>query len=82
VTVAADIVLYLVQQLVDEPDEVRVEESDSDDGVLHLRLHVAEGDRGQVIGRGGRMVQSLRTIARAAGARDDRRVMLEIAETP
>jgi len=82
VTAAADIVLYLVQQLVDEPADVRVEESDGDDGVLHLRLYVAEGDRGQVIGRGGRMVQALRTIARAAGARDERRVMLEIADTP
>ena len=77
----ADLVLYLARQLVDEPDAVRVEEADGPDGDLVLRLYVAEGDRGQVIGRGGRMVQALRTIARAAGARDERRVMLEIADT-
>ncbi len=76
----ADLVLHLAQQLVDEPEAVRVDVSDSDEGELVLRLHVAEGDRGQVIGRGGRTVQALRTIARAAGARDSRRVSLEIVE--
>jgi uncharacterized protein len=79
-TAAADIVLYLAQQLVDAPGEVRIEETDGEDGTLQLRLHVAEADLGQVIGRGGRMVQALRTIARAAGARDQRRVMLEIVD--
>ena len=77
----ADLVLYLARQLVDEPDAVRIEEEEGEGGDLYLRLHVAEADRGQVIGRGGRMVQALRTIARAAGARDDRRIMLEIADT-
>ena len=77
----ADLVLYLARQLVDEPDAVRVEETEGEDGDLYIRLHVAEADRGQVIGRGGRMVQALRTIARAAGAQDDRRIMLEIADT-
>ncbi len=76
----ADLVLHLAQQLVDEPEAVRVDASESEDGELMLRLYVAEGDRGQVIGRGGRMVQALRTIARAAGARDRLRVSLEIAE--
>ena len=77
----ADLVLYLARQLVDEPDAVRVEETDGENGELFLTLYVAEADRGQVIGRGGRMVQALRTIARAAGARDDRRIMLEIADS-
>ncbi len=75
-----DLVLYLARGLVDEPDAVRVEESENADGDLVVLLHVAPADRGQVIGRGGRMVKALRTIARAAGARDDRRVLLDIAE--
>ena len=75
----ADLVLFLAKKIVEDPEAVRVEEIDSD-GDLLLRLHVAEGDRGKVIGRWGRMVQSLRTLARAAGARSDRRVLLEIAE--
>jgi hypothetical protein len=78
--VVGDLVLYLARGLVDEPDAVRVEESENADGDLVVLLHVAPADRGQVIGRGGRMVKALRTIARAAGARDDRRVLLDIAE--
>jgi len=79
VSAPADLVLYLAKKIVEDPDAVRVEEIESD-GDLLLRLHVAEADRGKVIGRRGRMVQSLRTLARAAGARSDRRVLLEIAE--
>ena len=75
----ADLVLYLAKKIVEDPESVRVEEIDSD-GDLVLRLFVADADRGKVIGRRGRMVQSLRTLARAAGARSDRRVLLEIAE--
>ena len=76
----ADLVLFLAQRLVNEPDAVRIEQLDGPDGELVLRLHVADEDRGLIIGRRGRTVQSLRILARAAGARLDRRTMLEIAE--
>jgi predicted RNA-binding protein YlqC (UPF0109 family) len=79
VSAPGDLVLFLAKRIVQEPDAVRVEETESN-GDLVLRLHVADGDRGKVIGRRGRMVQALRTLARAAGARSDRRVLLEIAE--
>ena len=75
----AELVCFLAKKIVDDPEAVRVEEVDSD-GDLLLRLHVAEADRGKVIGRRGRMVQALRTLARAAGAPLDRRVLLEIAD--
>jgi hypothetical protein len=70
---------YLARQLVDEPDAVRVERVDEDDAVL-LRLHVAEDDLGKVIGRQGRIARALRTIVRAGGAREQRRVQLEIVD--
>jgi predicted RNA-binding protein YlqC (UPF0109 family) len=79
VSTPGDLVCSLAKKIVEQPEAVRVEEIDSD-GDLLLRLHVAESDRGKVIGRRGRMVQALRTLARAAGARSDRRVLLEIAE--
>ena len=75
----SDLVLFLAKKIVEDPGAVRVEEIESD-GDLLLRLYVADSDRGKVIGRRGRMVQALRTLARAAGARTDRRVLLEIAE--
>jgi uncharacterized protein len=70
---------YLARQLVDEPEAVRVEELDEPDALV-LRLHVAEADLGKVIGRQGRIARALRTIVRAASAREGRRVVLEIAD--
>ncbi len=77
--VTADLVVYLAKQLVDEPEAVRVEEVKQDGDVV-LRLHVAEGDKGKVIGRQGRIVRALRTVVRASAGRTDRRVLLEIVE--
>jgi len=79
VSAAGDLLFFLARRIVDDPESVRVEELESD-GDLVLRLHVAAGDRGKVIGRRGRMVQALRTLVRAAGARAERRVQLEIAD--
>ena len=74
----AELVAELARRLVDEPDAVRVEEVEDEDGTLVLRLHVAEGDVGKVIGRQGRIARALRTIVRAGAAREGRRVLLEI----
>ncbi len=73
-----ELVAELARRLVDEPDAVRVEQVDDDDGTLVLRLHVAEGDVGKVIGRQGRIARALRTIVRAGGAAAGRPLQLEI----
>jgi uncharacterized protein len=75
----AELVAELARRLVDEPDAVHVEEIEEADGTLVLRLHVAEGDVGKVIGRQGRLVRALRTIVRAGGVEAGRRLQLEIA---
>jgi uncharacterized protein len=75
----AELLAYLAQQLVDDPDAVRVEEEERDDAVV-LRLHVAKDDVGKVIGRQGRIARALRAIVRAGGARQRRRLILEIAD--
>jgi predicted RNA-binding protein YlqC (UPF0109 family) len=74
----AELVEFLARQLVDEPDEVRVEREERDD-VLVLLLHVAPNDVGKVIGRQGRIARALRAVVRAGGVRENRRVQLEIA---
>jgi predicted RNA-binding protein YlqC (UPF0109 family) len=71
---------YLVRSLVDRPDEVEVEEFTEDDGTVVLELSVGEDDYGKVIGRGGRTAQAIRTVVKAAGARDERRVLVDIVE--
>ena len=74
-----EIVEYLAKRLVDDPDAVRVEESERE-GAIILQLHVAPDDVGKVIGRQGRIARALRTIVRASAARRHERVLLEIAE--
>lgn len=75
----AELVAWIARHLVDDPEAVHVESIERDDVVV-LRLHVAPEDVGKVIGRQGRIARALRTVVRAGGARDDRRVVLEIAD--
>jgi len=73
-----ELLAELARRLVDEPDAVRVEQVEGDDGSLVLRLHVAEADVGKVIGRQGRIARALRTVVRAGGPNAGRRLQLEI----
>lgn len=74
-----ELVEYLVKALVENPGEVEVEEFE-EDGDLVLEVSVAEDDVGRVIGRGGRIANAIRTVARAAGTRDDRRIVVDILD--
>jgi predicted RNA-binding protein YlqC (UPF0109 family) len=75
-----ELLAYLAQQLVDEPEKVEVEQFEEDDGTLVLELSVGDDDYGKVIGRGGRTAQALRTIVKAAAVKDNRRVLVDIVE--
>ena len=75
-----ELLVYLAQRLVDEPDRVEVEEFEEDDGTLVLELSVGDDDYGKVIGRGGRTAQALRTVVKAAAVKDNRRVLVDIVE--
>lgn len=74
-----DLVLFLVRALVEDPGAVQVEELEENGDVV-LEVTVAEDDLGRVIGRGGRIANALRTVARAAATKEDRRVLVEILE--
>ena len=75
----AELVAFLARQLVDDPDQVRVDEVERE-GAIVYQLYVAPEDRGKVIGRQGRIARALRTIVRASAAREQRRVRLEIVD--
>jgi predicted RNA-binding protein YlqC (UPF0109 family) len=72
---------YLTRQIVEQPDEVRVEEVEEDDGTLVLELSVAQDDYGQVIGRGGRTAAALRAVVKAAATSQRRRVLVDIVDS-
>ena len=75
----AELVKYLAQCLVDEPEHVEVEEAKGERSSV-IRLRVADEDVGKVIGRRGRIVRAIRVVAKAAAAREGIRVDVEIAE--
>ena len=75
-----ELLVYLAKALVDQPERVEVEQFEEDDGTLVLELSVAPDDYGQVIGRGGRTAQALRTVVKAAAVKDNRRVLVDIVE--
>ena len=67
---------FLVKSLVEDPEAVEVEELE-EDGDLVYEISVADGDLGRVIGKGGRVANAIRTIAKAAAVRIDRRVIVD-----
>lgn len=60
-----ELVSLVVQNLVAHPEEVSVRADEQDNGT-RIEIRCAEGDAGRVIGRGGRLINALRTLARAA----------------
>ena len=71
---------YLARGLVEQPEAVRVEELEEDNGTLVLELSVAEEDYGKVIGRGGRTANALRAVVKAAAVKENRRVLVDIVD--
>ena len=69
----------LVKSLVEDPEAVEVEELE-EEGDLVYEISVAEDDLGRVIGKGGRVANAIRTIAKAAAVRLDRRVIVDILD--
>ncbi len=70
---------FLVRALVEDREAVEVEELE-EDGDLIYEISVAEEDLGRVIGKGGRIANAIRTVAKAAAVRLDRRVIVEILD--
>ncbi|MCH5167142.1 MAG: KH domain-containing protein [Erysipelotrichales bacterium] len=56
----------LIKSLVKEPDMVKVQEFMGDDETIQLEIIVQDDDMGAVIGRGGKMIQAIRTLIQAA----------------
>jgi predicted RNA-binding protein YlqC (UPF0109 family) len=70
---------FLVRSLVDDPQAVKIDELENG-GEAVLRIHVAQGDVGKVIGRQGRTVKAIRAVLGIVERRVGKRVQVEIAE--
>ena len=72
-----ELVLDIAKALVDNPDEVKIEETIKEDEIV-LTLSVSEDDMGKVIGKQGRIAKAIRTVIRSAADRENKKVSLEI----
>lgn len=76
---AGQVLELIARSLVAEPDGVRVEVVEGS-GRPQLNLHVADGDMGRIIGKRGRMAAAIRTVTRAAAARDGVEIDVEFVD--
>ena len=74
-----DLLVSIVKGLVEQPDSVDVTvDEKNEEGIIVYHLHVSEDDMGRVIGRQGRIAKAIRTVMRAAAARNEEKIQVEI----
>lgn len=76
----AGLVESIVMPLVEHEDDVEINSSEDENGSILIEISVNEEDAGKVIGRQGRVIKSIRTLARAAAARSGNHVEVEILD--
>ena len=74
-----ELLTYIVQNLVEKPDEVSVTEREAN-GETVIEVRVADGDMGKVIGRQGRIVKEIRILMKAVAQRKGKKVSVEIMD--
>jgi uncharacterized protein len=74
-----ELVEFLARALVEDPDSVQVSELE-ENGDLVLEVTVGGDDLGRLIGKGGRVANAIRTVAKAASTGAERRVLVEFVE--
>ncbi len=72
-----ELVEIIAKSLVDNPDKVVVTET-TDENAINIELTVAPEDMGKVIGKGGRIAKSIRTVVKAAASKGDKKVIVDI----
>ncbi len=74
-----ELVKYIAQSLVDEPNEVRVKQTEGEKSIV-IELSVAPNDMGKVIGKQGRIAKAIRAVVKASSTRAKKKYVVEIIE--
>ena len=78
VQVVRELVEVIAKALVDHPEEVVITEKNEGKAIV-IEVKVAESDMGKVIGKQGRIAKAIRAVVKAAAAKEDKKVIVDIA---
>jgi predicted RNA-binding protein YlqC (UPF0109 family) len=71
---------YIVSSIVDSPEEVKIKDSKTESGLIKYSISVAETDIGKVIGKKGRIIRGIRTLARTKAIKDNQKAIIALEE--
>lgn len=75
-----EVIEYIVKSLAEDEDAVKVELEENEAGELIVHVAVAESDMGRVIGKGGKVASSIRTIAKSLSGKERKKVFVKFGE--
>lgn len=75
-----EFVEFIVKQLVDEPEKVKIEETMPNENTFEIKIKVDQSDIGKVVGKKGKNIDALRTLMTAVAAKERHRVTLQVIE--
>ena len=76
----AGLVASVIRPLIDNPDDLVIDARETEDGSIFVEVRVNEEDAGKVIGRQGRVIKAIRTLARAAASSTNTHVDVELLD--
>lgn len=74
------VLLYIINSIASEPDKVSVDEEEKD-GITNLTIKVAKDDMGRVIGKGGKIIRSIRNVLKIKAIKENKKINVILSET-
>ena len=75
-----DVLKVIVENLVDNKDAIKIVREDKDDGFIKFKVTVAQDEMGKVIGKQGKVAQSIKSLMRAVGGKEQKKVEVEFVD--
>jgi len=72
---------YILLSIVENPDKVKVEEKEEENGIVNFTVKVAKEDMGKVIGKNGKIIRSIRNVLKIPAIKENKRINIELAES-
>ncbi len=71
---------YIVASIVDEPEKVEISEEEDTSGIINFTIKVASADMGKVIGKGGKVIRSIRNVVKIQAIKQNKKINIVLSE--